>query len=455
MRSVSLLIFLTIAACSSHELQDGIAFRIAEEVKGTASARTFWPRFDPRAIPLAIYDGEDTYLFWHPEVPEGFSNADNKERGGLVYSGRHPAMTANSSAEIGGVMSATLLVEDLRPEISIATLAGIAIHEAFHVFQRQRHPEWAADEGALFTYPVDIPALLLLRRLETEALRRALESSDPLTSECWTRLALSLRAERFSEMDAQFSAYERGAELNEGLATYVQHKADERGIVTIPTKGFGPTDIRPRAYITGAALAMLLDRIDVDWPNQFDANSSQNLDQALKSKLTLTDRTRCVPFEFTAAETLEASEQARSDVAAVLMAREERRAQFDDRKGWRVVIMAAQGKPLWPEGFDPLNVERVQGGILHTRFLRLGNEQGYLEAIDNRDVDIDALTVGAGPHPLFNGIEKVTIVGLAEQELAAEDEHVSVQTPGLNAKFESASIHHEAGLTIVQLKKPK
>ncbi len=450
-RSVILFALLTISACSDHEPRKEMAAQIAEEVERIAGARTFWPRFDPRAIPLAIYDGEHTHLFWHPGSPEGFIEAGGKEHSGLVYSGRHPAMTANSSADIGGAMSATLLIDDVQPKRDIASLAGIAVHEAFHVFQRQRHPEWTANEGVLFTYPVDSAALLSLRRLETEALRRALEMSDPVKTECWARVALSLRTERFSAMDAEFAEYERGTELNEGLATYVQHKADGRGDPTIPTEGFGATEIRPRAYVSGAALAVLLDRFDADWPDRFDAGSRQILDRTLQSILTSSEDKNTGPCEFTSAETLAANEQALSDVAAVQAARQQRRRQFDNRETWQLVIKAAEGSPLWPQGFDPLNVIRVQGGILHTRFLRLGNERGYLEVIDGGDVDIEALTVGAGPHPLFNGIEEVTIVGLAEQELTAENGHLSVETPGLNAEFDLVSIHREAGVTMVQL----
>ncbi len=225
--------------------------------------------------------------------------------------------------------------------------------------------------------------------------------------------------------------------------------------MAIPTQGFGATEIRPRAYVTGAALAMLLDRYDAGWTDQFDADGRQSLDQTLQSKLTLSEAARDDLCRFSSAETLAAIEQARIDVAAVQAAKYQRRTQFDSRDTWRLIVKAAEGKPLWPQGFDPLNVEPLEGGLLHTRFLRLGNEQGYLEAIDSGDVDIEAFTVAAGAHPLFNGIEEVTIVGPAEHELTAKDGYLSVQTPGLNAEFESVSIHHEAGVTIVQLKQPK
>lgn len=451
-RPILLLTLFMIGACSDQVTTDEIAVLVAKEVERSANAQNFWPRFDPMAVPLAIYDGKFTYLFRHPEPPEGFARSKKGEGTGFIYSGRHPAMTANSSADIGGTMTATLLVEDIKPGQSISMLAGVAVHEAFHVFQRERHPDWAANEGDLFMYPVDSSALLSLRRLETEALRRALEHPDPPESQCWTELALSLRARRFEEMDSQFAAYERGTELNEGLATYVQYQADGRKTVTFPTGGFEAADVRSRAYVTGAVFARLLDRIDTEWRDPFDADGRQSLDEALRSKLASRGTKPSDRCEFTDTEILSANERALRDVAVIAATRNERRARFDERKTWRLVIKAADGKPLWPQGFDPLNVERLQGGILHTRFLRLGNDQGHVETIDTGDVDIEAFTVGAGTHPLFNGIREVSIVGLSEQEFTTRGDNVSLQIPGLNAEFAQASIHRSGRETVVQLK---
>ena len=135
-----------------------------------------WPGFDLLAVPLAVYDGERTVLFRHPAPPEGFG-PDREDPTASVYEGRHGAVAANSSAQIGGVSTATVLLDV--PGRSAADLAALAVHEAFHVLQRERHPAWAGNEADLFVYPVDDPVLLARRRLETEALRRALVARDP------------------------------------------------------------------------------------------------------------------------------------------------------------------------------------------------------------------------------------------------------------------------------------
>ena len=42
--------------------------------------------------------------------------------------------------------------------------------------------------------------------------------------------------------------------------------------------------------------------------------------------------------------------------------------------------------------------------VLHTRFLQLGNASGSLELLS-----LSAITRGSGQHPLFDGVQQVTI----------------------------------------------
>ena len=45
---------------------------LAREFERLVAQGELWPGFDPLAIPLVFYDGDDTYLFRCSEVPEGF-----------------------------------------------------------------------------------------------------------------------------------------------------------------------------------------------------------------------------------------------------------------------------------------------------------------------------------------------------------------------------------------------
>ena len=67
-----------------------------------------------------------------------------------VYAGQHPEMRANTSTGLGGVTTATLLLDPQRGR-DARQWASVLAHETFHVFQRERHPSWSGNEAELFT----------------------------------------------------------------------------------------------------------------------------------------------------------------------------------------------------------------------------------------------------------------------------------------------------------------
>lgn len=412
--------------------------RIVAEHRG---GEDLWPGFDPLSVPLATYDGERTFLFGHPSPPRGFVEVPDVGLDAHVLDGRHEAVVANTSTEIGGVPTATVLL-DARPPGRSTDLAALAIHEMFHVHQRARHPGWVANEADLFVYPTDSGELLSMRRLETEALGLALASETAADGLCWTRLALSLRQDRYARMAPAFAAYERGTELNEGLATYIQLRAAGRDTVAWPPSGFGPGDVRRRAYSTGAAIGLLLDRFAPDWKAALAARDEQTLDGMLAAAAGPGE---ACAFDETAAAGVR--DQAQADVDALRDERARRSAEFEERPGWRVVVEVVRGEMLMPQAFDPLNVEPLgPGRILHTRMLRLGNGAGALDVLD-----ASAVTEGAGAHPLFQGVRRVMLTGLAEPQVVRTDGRVSVLAPGLRMEFDGASVVQDDATVTVRL----
>lgn len=332
-------------------------------------AATLWPGFAMDKIPVAIYDGKRTTLHGHPSPPKEFP-----------YEGRHPLVDANSSVQIGGVETATIVSPNPTP--------ALIAHEKFHVHQRTKHPSWSANEADLFVYPEDdVEALSLLQR-ELDALRKALNGD-----ECASRLALALRRERFAKIGATAAAYERGTELNEGLATYVEHRVSRAPVVLKNVAG-----VRERMYQTGLALATLLDRYDPRWKETLESGDPRSLDELL-------------------AAAVEPHTTAAQDVQAIRERREQRKREFLGAKGWTVVITGS----FFPERFDPLNVHVVgKGEVLHTRMLRLKGDGGVIE-VDGREV----LTEGAGAHPLFNGVRRVVLTGFAEKPAVVDGKLVA------------------------------
>ena len=454
MRHIFVVALASGSLTASLSAQPATALATAREVERIAAIRSFWPGFDPLAIPLAIYDGKSTWLFRHPSPPSDFQPSSISSIRSHVREGRHPAVTANSSANIGDVPTATLLVDRARSPDLASTLAATAIHEAFHVFQRKHHPDWQANEGDLFLYPVDDANLLALRRLESEALREALATASPSRAACLGRLTIDYRTKRFAAMDSAFSAYERGTELNEGLATYVELLALGRTTVDIPVDEFAPIDVRLRSYTIGAGIAFLLDGIRPQWQHSLEAHDRQRLDEILAGALVGAAESPGEGCALPAARVAQIIEVARRDAEAVATSRVGRRKAFDSARGWRVTVIAFGGQPLRPRGFDPLNIERVNGGLLHTRFLSLENNRCRMTAIDEGSVDMVALTEGLGPHPLFNGVRRVIIAGPASPVVSNDADRVSIDTNGLQLECTGARVDVRPGEVVITLVRP-
>lgn len=460
MKPVVLLIAgLALTACDPSErarkAEDGADPRSAQPITAVdleveltrlamenAGGDELWPGFDPVAIPLAVYDGERTYLFRHPAPPQEFVPVSGPEFESHVLDGRHEAIIANSVAEIGGELTATILLEGFPPDRTLVDVAAEAMHEAFHVHQATHHPGWGASAMDLFTYPTTSEELLALRRMENAALREALMAGDEADAGCWARLALELRGDRHDRMDSASVAYERRTEVQEGLARYVETRAADRPAIEVLPPEFAPTDVRNRALATGATQAALLDRFAPGWRAALAADDDQMLDTVLAAAIG--------PGELCAlddAAVAVAEQNARRDVATLMADRARRSAEFEGRSGWRVVVEAREGVPLRLQGFDPVNVEALDTlRTLHTRMLRLGNNTGSLEVLD-----AEAVTEGVGPHPIFQGVRYVTLTGLEEPEVTEADGKVTLMTPGLTLDFDDAIVTRDEDSLIVQL----
>jgi hypothetical protein len=393
---------------------------------------SLWPGFEPSKVPLAIFDGENTYLFRHPHPPPEFRPAADLPETAIAQ-GRHPLVRANTSISLGGVRTATLLL-DGPDKTSVGEAAILAVHEAFHVFQADRHPKWSGNEADLFTYPTDDPMLVQLSRLETESLRRALAARDLRSSACWTAAALELRKRRFAALGEAGALYERGTELKEGLARLVENRA--RGTSppepVIPKEDFAPGDVRSRSYAVGHAFGVLLDRFERGWEARLESGGEKTLDGLLAEALTSESERR--PCRFRSQETSDALARAKRSVEITRMTRAAIRDEFFSRSGWTIVVVAA-AEPLSPQGFDPLNVERLgPGEVLHSRWIKLGNSAGSLEVLNAR-----AITESAGSHPLFEGVRRVTVTGIRDEPDVRESaEAIELKAAGVTAQFNRA-----------------
>lgn len=413
---------------------------VDEALEGMAS-RDLWPGFDPTAIPMAIYDGERTYLLRHPDPPEGFEPVGGGARA-RAYPGRHPAVRANTSAELGGARTATVLVDPDEPPTTEG-LAALLVHEAFHIHQEERYPGWTPNEVELFTYPVRDARNLHLRRLETAALRRAVEAPDSVHRVCWARSVVRLRRQRFQRLPQGAAAYERGTELREGLARHVEARASsKRRPPALPAGGFAPEDVRERGYAVGHAFAHLLDRLRPGWEEALAGDSAASLSSLLEAAAPLAVRPR-VRCGITPDESRRTSTVARADLLRLGERDAALRREFEERPGWRLVVAAA-GAPLFPAAFDPLNVRVLDGHVLHTRWLRLQNDLAVVEVLDG-----EALTEAAGSHPLFEGVRTLVVTGLpSAPAVQRAGDTVEVRAGPVEGTFVGASVERGEGKTL-------
>jgi hypothetical protein len=442
MRRVCLLIiFIALTMPAKGEQVSVDALSIIREFDRIA-AQKLWPGFDPAATPIEFYDGTNTYLCNHPSPPEGFRPIPGKKNISR-YPGQHDTVRANTGTEVNGVPTATADLSKPRTS-SAEELAALLLHEAFHVFEHKRYSKWGGNEVDLFTYPVDNAEPLAQRRLESAALVHALGSPDEKDARCWIRKAMALREKRFGAMPANAATYERQSELFEGLAQYIQFNSIGRA-AALTTEDFPPDQgqVRQRAYASGQALALLLDRLDADWKSQLGDGQETSLDELLTHRLA--GMTVPAPCDFSAGEPEAAVARARRDIAESAANRKRQKQEFLDARGTRVEIVAGK-EPLWPQAFDPWNVVNLGNNeILHTRFIKLGNGSGSVEVLRH-----SAITEAAGAHPLYNGIRRIIVTGLDQPKVSVTRGKVTLEASGVKATF-TGSVQRESNVVRVML----
>jgi hypothetical protein len=218
--------------------------------------------------------------------------------------------------------------------------------------------------------------------------------------------------------------------MKEGLATYVETKAVEDGGRVLPEAEFPPEAVRLRAYASGNAIGRLLDRLDPAWKARLEKDDALSLDALLRRAVA-----GMRPAEFSAAEESVARSRAAADVEAMGARRATLRHEFLETPGWTLVLETAD--PVFPQGFDPWNLERVSPSeVLHLRWLKLGNAAGSVEILDRK-----CLTEGSGRHPLFEGVRRATVTGLAAEPRVEEiPGRVKISADGLTLEFRGARV---------------
>lgn len=279
---------------------------------------------------------------------------------------------------------------------------AITFHEAFHGFQRspsRKGIKWGAENAFLvFEYETASPRNNALFAVEARLLKRALETTDPNMLRRLVSEFLVIRRMRQSELDPKFVSFEKGAELNEGLAEYAGTKAvleafrtgmaaaaglafkfpdgetylrsKYEALETVNTIG---SNVRRKFYLTGSAQAFLLDRLmPGKWKDrvQMDgANVQDLLAESIDGRasiLELADFDSILQTEEKAArERKERNRQLLQDTVSA--------------EGMRIEVdFSALGGLNYIQQFDPMNVTMVESDIrVHTRMVSFGKQDVF------------------------------------------------------------------------------
>ncbi len=419
-----------------------------------AAEMRLWPGFDPSSYPVAIFDGSRTLLFRHPGPPDDFHPLENRP-GVWAFDGKHPAMRWNSNAEIGGVATATLLLT-IEPGRPVDYEAHILFHEIFHLYSRPIHPTWRPNEVWRYSYPMDDLENYRMLLLEEEALARAVEAeSDDLTA-AWAAAALEIRGDRLARLDDEHRAYEIALELQEGTAVYM-------GRSTIGTatdmarlrESRGPQGIRWRCYETGAAVAVILDRLMPSWKAALDAEPATTFADLLAAAIA---ENQAPPAVLTNDEVEEIAARARAEVATLVDERRALRESFE-RRGSRVVVrLPDDSEPFRLERFDPMAVEVLSDGrALQAHRLVARHPQGEVRLENPHFVrgsldGVIAMTEPAGEHPFLEGLRLIAVTGFTGQPAVTHNgDNVKIEAEGLTVELKGATVEATQTVLIVTL----
>jgi len=404
-----------------------------------------WPGFSVDEIPVLVYDSLNTYLFNSGSMPDGFEPSSiNKEV--FMYRGQYPLVRGNSIVRMGDDWTATSVLSSFSrrtgEKYDLKDMAGIIVHEQFHIFQRTNHPGWLQNDGLLLIYPEETVDALLLRRMEKEAFKRAViaDTRDQIAG--WVKLGMQIRKERLDLIPYEFAHYENELQLSEGLSDYIEKRArDQHPHAAMDiTDDIAPAGVRDLGYVEGRWMAMIFDRLSPGWKMYLEENDSLYLEDIMKE---LMDKSPAQEKAFGPHEVDKMKEDAERDFIDWQERKGEEIEGFYKMPGYSIEIRSSED-PLVIRLFEPLEIEILDnGGVYHRLIFMAGNEKGSLR-IRN--------------HPCitwFNNayrITKLMINGLQQEPGINENEkELTIKENGVSVEVKYSVIRSEENRIIIEL----
>jgi hypothetical protein len=359
-------------------------WRVMNEHSGIAE-ESLWPGFNIKKIPVAVYDSINTWLFFSDYAPDGFKPAKGDSEV-YIYKGQYPLVRGNSIARFGETWTATSILSNYsrrtNERYTPKDMAGIIVHEQFHIFQRTRHQGWRQNDGVLLFYPKETKDALFLRRVEKEALKRAVTANDQKEIVGWAIVAMDYRKERLEKVSEEYAKYENELQLTEGLSDYIERVA--RGLDPLNasniTNGIAPSGVRDLGYWEGRWIAMICDKLNPGWKMNLESNDTLFLEQILGSllndysyrKKNLSKKELSIIKSAVEEDFKEWQHKTAEEVE-----------RFRNLSGYYIEINSLSN-PLNIRIFEPLEIEILSdGAVFHRVIFSAANERGSIRILNH------------------------------------------------------------------------
>jgi hypothetical protein len=283
---------------------------------------------------------------------------------------------------------------------------------------------------------------------EDEALARALEAPDAAQAAAWAATMIALRREREPWLTPDDRAFETALEMMEGTANAVARTVVglEPSETAMRLRAERAADqLRWRYYDSGAAICLILDRLQPDWKTRIFNDTALTTVALLEAAVSrVGSGAPCATFS--AAEMSAFERRAAAAIGELTARQSSVRAELLGRSGPRIVVEITDDRnPLRVTRFDPINLLVLDAGeVVHPRYLTLTGSAGTIEVTNaaftrGTFTGVVALTSPAGRHPLADGVRTLTIVGLrTAPKVERRDGQLVVEAEGVRVTLRGA-----------------
>lgn len=298
---------LTAPTLTDAELEQAAAIRQAKLTLGDR----IWPGFGTAPIPFVLFNDKYEFLLGAEAAPAGWEPVPHSLFAERPYFRRTAVNPQAFAAPVGNGWAGSMttqtrmnrdifllmrkdlplglgkLIPNAMTEIDAPFFRSMVLHETFHAFQASTAPDrfanWRDFYRGQARYPYENAAFKEAWNQEGKLLSQALDEPELAQVQVLVRQFLAVRDQRRTAVNANADLlrFEREVEWLEGLAKYVEiltyEVAEGASLEALKKLGFWQTDFRRldgalgeadsdlRFYLSGMAMARLLDRLDPAW----------------------------------------------------------------------------------------------------------------------------------------------------------------------------------------------